>query len=212
MPRRRRLRTLRKQFAGLNSADGIRTTPFVISPSLWLRTILAWNMDGLSQLPAQLRAPRVHLADFTPAVLRFEDGQRASGKLQVLSTTGGLLSLPSPIDQGSQVKLMFLTCTGPVLGAAEMLSPVTGTQQPFRFVALPVDDRRRLGAAIESSLHQNIAKQEAAEQKWMEKLRAASSCENRPRRRLFKFAAGVVAFGILGLGCILYLLQVNALK
>jgi len=41
---------------------------------------------------------------------------------------GGLLSLPSPIDQGSQVKLMFLTHTGAVLGAAEMLSPVTSVR------------------------------------------------------------------------------------
>jgi hypothetical protein len=169
-------------------------------------------MDGLSQLHAQLRAPRVHLADFTPAVLRFQDGQRASGKLQVLSVTGGLLSLPSPIDQGSRVKLMFLTHTGAVLGAAEMLCPVTSTQQPFRFVSLPVDDRRRLGAAIESSLNLNIANQDAAEQKWMEKLRAASSRERQPRGRLFKFAVGVAALGIFALGCALYILQVHALK
>jgi hypothetical protein len=169
-------------------------------------------MDGLSQLHAQLRAPRVHLADSTPAVLRFQDGQRASGELQVLSVNGGLLSLPSPVDQGSQVKLMFLTHTGAVLGAAEMLSPVTGTQQPFRFVSLPVDDRRRLGAAIQSSLNLDIANHEAAEQKWMEKLRAASSCEKRPRRRLLKFAAGAIALGMLGLGCAFYLLQVHALK
>src|ERR1700680_1066077 len=153
-------------------------------------------MNGLSQLPSQVRAPRVHLADFTPAVLRFQDGQRASGQLQVLSLNGGLLSLPGPIDQGSQVKLMFLTRTGAVLGAAEMLSPVTSTQQPFRFVALPVDDRRRLGAAIQSSLNKETANQEAAEQKWMEKLRAASNCETRPRSRLFKFGVGVVALGI----------------
>ncbi|HXM23302.1 MAG TPA: hypothetical protein VN948_18740 [Terriglobales bacterium] len=169
-------------------------------------------MDGLSQLHTPLRAPRVRLTDFTPAVLRFQDGQRASGKLQVLSVTGGLLSLPSPIDQGLRVKLMFLTHTGAVLGAAEMLSPVTSTQQPFRFVSLPVDDRRRLGAAIESSLNLNIANQDAAEQKWMEKLRAASSRENQPRGRLFKFAVGAVALGIFCLGCALYLLQVHALK
>jgi hypothetical protein len=169
-------------------------------------------MNGLSQLPTQPRAPRVHLADFTPAVLRFQDGQRASGQLQVLSLNGGLLSLPGPIDQGSQVKLMFLTRTGAVLGAAEMLSPVTSTQQPFRFVSLPVDDRDRLGAAIRSSLNPDIANHEAAEQRWMEKLRAASSRENRPRRRLFKFGVGAVALGIFCLGCALYLLQVHALK
>src|ERR1700694_2787290 len=158
---------------------------------------MTWNMDGLSQV----RAPRVHLADFTPAVLRFQDGQRASGQLQVLSLNGGLLSLPGPLDQGSQVRLMFLTRTGAVLGAAERLSPVTSTQQPFRFVSLPVDDRRRLGAAIQSSLNQETANQEAAEQKWMEKLRAASNCETRPRSRLFKFGVGAVALGICFLGC-----------
>ncbi len=164
-------------------------------------------MDGLSQLHAQLRAPRINLADFTPAVLRFQDGQRASGKLQVLSVTGGLLSLPRPINQGSQVKVMFLTHTGPVLGAAEMLSPLTSTQQPFRFVSLPVDDRRRLGAAIQSTLHQHNLNKDAAEQKWMEKLRAASDPENRPRRRLLKFAAGALAVGMLGLGCAFYFIR-----
>jgi hypothetical protein len=169
-------------------------------------------MDGLSQLHAQLRAPRINLADITPAVLRFEDGQRASGKLQVLSVNGGLLSLPSPIDRGSQVKVMFLTHSGPVLGAAEMLSPLTSTQQPFRFVSLPTDDRRRLGAAIQSSLNLKVANQDAAEQKWMEKLRAASNHESRPRRWLIKFAAGAVALGLLGLGCAFYFAQVHALK
>jgi hypothetical protein len=169
-------------------------------------------MDGLSQLHAQLRAPRINLADITPAVLRFEDGQRASGKLQVLSVNGGLLSLPNPIDRGSQVKVMFLTHSGPVLGAAEMLSPLTSTQQPFRFVSLPTDDRRRLGAAIQSSLNLKIANQDAAEQKWMEKLRAASNHESRPRRWLFKFAAAAVALGLLGLGCAFYFAQAHALK
>jgi len=169
-------------------------------------------MDGLSQLHAQLRAPRVHLADFTPAVLRFQDGQRTSGQLQVLSVNGGLLWLPDPIDQGSQVKLMFLMHTGAVLGAAEMLSPVTSTQQPFRFVSLPVDDRRRLGAAIQSSLNAHTVNQDAAEQKWMEKLRAASSYGNRPRSRLYKFGIGAAALGILCLGCALYFLRVHALK
>jgi hypothetical protein len=177
-----------------------------------VHNILAGHMDGLSQLHAQVRAPRVRFADSTPAVLRFQDGQRASGELQVLSVTGGLLSLPSPIDQGSQVKLMFLTHTGAVLGAAEMLGPLAGTQQPFRFVSLPVDDRRRLGAAIQSSLDLKTANQDAAEQRWMQKLRAASSRENQPRGRLFKFAVGVAALGIFALGCALYVLQVHALK
>ena len=38
---------------------------------------------------------------------------------------------------------VFLTHAGPVLGAAEMLSPVTSGLQPFRFNALCQDDRSR---------------------------------------------------------------------
>jgi hypothetical protein len=168
-------------------------------------------MDGLSPLHT-LRSPRVQLSDFTPAVLRFNDGQRTAGMVQVLSLTGGLLSLSTPINQGSQVKLLFLTRTGPVLGAAEMLSPVTSTQQPFRFVSLPVDDCRRLGAAIQSSLNLKSTKYDAAEQQWMEKLKAASIAEKQPHRRAFRFAAGAAVLGMLCLGGILYLIQVHALK
>ena len=132
--------------------------------------------------------------------------------VQVLSLTGGLLSLPAPIHQGSQVKLLFLTRTGPVLGAAEMLSPVTSTQQPFRFVSLPVDDCRRLGAAIQSSLNLNISSENAAEQRWMEKLKAASVADKRPSARLFRFTAIALALGMLCLAGALYLIQVNVLK
>jgi hypothetical protein len=75
--------------------------------------------------------------------------------LQVISLTGGLLYLPEPLDQGAQVKLMFLTRRGSVLGAAEMLSPVTWGLQAFKFVRLYDDDEVRLQAAIQSSLDQN---------------------------------------------------------
>jgi hypothetical protein len=75
--------------------------------------------------------------------------------LQVISVTGGLLCLPDPLDQGSQVKVMFLIQGGSVLGAAEMLSPVSQKLQPFKFVCLHGDDHRRLQAAIQSSLDQN---------------------------------------------------------
>jgi len=78
-----------------------------------------------------------------------------SGKLQVISLSGGLLCLSKPLDQGSQVKLMFLTGRGTVLGAAEMLSPISWSLQPFKFVGLYDDDQQRLEAAIQSSLNQN---------------------------------------------------------
>jgi len=151
-------------------------------------------MNSLPQSFTQQRSPRVQLTDATPAVLRFQDGHRTSGKLQVVSLTGGLLALPNPLDQGSQVKLMFLTRTGSVLGAAEMLNPLSDTLQPFRFVALPTPDQNRLGTIIRSTLGSTI------EQQWMEKLRAAANATPR-RGRVVKFvmgAAGIVTLGVAG--------------
>lgn len=97
------------------------------------------------------RAPRMRLAESTPAVVRLQNGWRIPGKLQVISVTGGLLCLSKLLSQGCPVKLMFLTEAGPVLGAVEMLSPVPGGLQPFRFTTLYDDDRHRLQAAIQSS-------------------------------------------------------------
>ena len=75
--------------------------------------------------------------------------------MQVISLTGGLLYLSKPLDQGSRVKLMFLTRRGSVLGAAEMLTADTWGLQPFKFVGLYDDDEFRLQAAIQSSLDSN---------------------------------------------------------
>jgi hypothetical protein len=146
----------------------------------------------MSSLPQ--RAPRVRLAGTTPAVLRFPDGRRASGKLQVVSLTGGLLSLSNPVVQGSQVKLMFVTRAGSVLGGAEMLSPLSSDLQPFRFVSLASADQRRLGATIPSSPHLQ------QEEQWIEKFRAASINCARPRKQLFRLAGalGLVAVALAG--------------
>jgi len=154
-------------------------------------------MNGLPQLYSQQRSPRVQLTDATPAVLRFQDGHRTSGKLHVVSLTGGLLALSDPLDQGSQVKLMFLTRTGSVLGAAEMLDPLSGNLQPFRFVSLPAQDQRRLGTIIRSTLGNTT------EQEWIEKLRAAANA-NPQRGRLFKMVMGAVGIATLGVAGAMY--------
>ncbi len=101
------------------------------------------------------RSPRVRLPRMTPAVLRSQDGSRRQGELEVVSLTGGLLCLPKPLDRGSRVKLMFMAHAGAILGSAEMLKPVSGNLQPFRFVALDGGDQRKLRAAIQSYLGQN---------------------------------------------------------
>ena len=92
------------------------------------------------------RAPRVRTTECTPAVLRFPSGDCVTGRLEVFSSTGGLLCLSKPLIRGTRIKVMFLTQTGPVLGSAEMLTPVSWTQQPFRFVAWLTGDQRRLQA------------------------------------------------------------------
>jgi hypothetical protein len=101
------------------------------------------------------RPERARFSEVTPVVLRFRDGNRASGTLQVVSITGGLLTVPKPLMQGATAKLMFLTRAGSVLGVAEMLSPLSWDQQPFRFISLHHDDETRLQAAIQSSREQN---------------------------------------------------------
>jgi hypothetical protein len=112
-------------------------------------------MPYLPQPRATRRAPRTSFAETTPVVLRCKDGRRVPGKLQVISLAGGLLRLPKPLDQGSQVKVMFLTGKGSVLGAAEMLCPISWGVQPFKFVKLYDDDERRLDAAIRLSVEQD---------------------------------------------------------
>jgi len=114
-------------------------------------------MLSLPQSQPPRRAARLHLAETTVAVLRFRGGRCVPAKLQVLSVTGGLLWLPKPLplELGSDAKLMFLIRTGLVLGAAEMLHPMSWSLQPFRFVELHNDDQCRLEAAIRSTLGQN---------------------------------------------------------
>jgi hypothetical protein len=89
---------------------------------------------------------------------------------------------------------MFLTQKGPVLGAAEMLSPVSWTQQPFRFVALAYGDQRRLLALTGCPPKPEVSTPEQigligsipnAEPEWIDKYRAAIS-QDPPRRPLFE--------------------------
>ena len=87
--------------------------------------------------------------------MRIESGWRVPGQVQVISLTGGLLSLSKPLNQGSQVKLMFVTEAGPVLGDAEMLCRQPSGLQPFKFTMLFDQDRARLQAAIRLSQEQN---------------------------------------------------------
>jgi hypothetical protein len=94
------------------------------------------------------RSQRLRLASAIPIVLRRLDGQRVPGKLQIVSMTGGLIVPAALLPPGSMVRLIFVTPKGPVTGTAEMLNPVSWTEQPFRFAAVPDADQRRLSAVI----------------------------------------------------------------
>lgn len=153
-------------------------------------------MNTLPQIDSKPRVPRLRFENTTPAVLRSHDGQSVSGELQVVSLTGGLLSLPNPLAPGSRVKVMFVTDAGSVLGGAEMLRPVSRTQQPFKFVSLTVQDRRRLESIIPVSVYHDIT-----EPAWMKKLRAVSEDRYAPpksRLKLAVVAAGLMALGLAG--------------
>jgi len=112
------------------------------------------SMTHFPQVHPQKRSPRIQLGGSVPALVMLEDGQRAKGKLQTISVTGGLLRLARSLTQGDFVEVAFHTQTGPVRGMAEMLSPVRaasdGSLQPFRFVALGDDDHRALRMAVDS--------------------------------------------------------------
>ena len=172
-------------------------------------------MTSLPQPRPADRAPRLRLTDFTPAVLRFQDGGCTTGGLEVLSLTGGLLCLSKPLDRGSRVKLMFLSQNGPVLGTAEMLSPVSRTRQPFHFLALSYGDQHRLQAATEGPARpgtplQTVESSQTAdhEQEWIEKYRAATSHRKEPRR-LLKLVLGAGTLATLSLGYVIYLFSLH---
>ena len=136
------------------------------------------HMPYLPQLqsqPSGRRAERVRFEESTPVVLRFPDGKRSSGQLQVISTTGGLLCLPQPLQPGAVGKLMFLIQGGgSVLGEAQMLTPMSWERQPFRFLTSHEDDRTRLQTAIQSRLAKTRrqSEQRGREREQMENFRA----------------------------------------
>ena len=90
-----------------------------------------------------------------------------------------------------------------MLGAAEMLSPVSTTRQPFRFVALEEGDQGRLRAVVQGFL-------DPGEQAWIEKYRAAVQ-PNPARRGGFPVVLALLTLFTL-LGSAIYLFNTHLLK
>jgi len=116
-------------------------------------------MTHFPQPHPQRRATRISLGNTVPALVMLEDGQRAKGKLQTVSVTGGLLRLARALGHGDFVEVAFHTQSGPVRGMAEMLVPMRATEgvlQPFRFIALGDDDHRNLRTVVDSVAERNF--------------------------------------------------------
>jgi hypothetical protein len=97
------------------------------------------------------RALRVQFPGTLRAVIRLEDGRRTSGRLRLISLTGGLLRLSEPLIPGTLIEVFFMSQTGPILGIAELLGPPSATLrclQPFKFVMIEDADHQRLKRLI----------------------------------------------------------------
>jgi len=112
-------------------------------------------MTHFPQPHQEQRSARAQFHGMVPAAIRFEDGRHTSGKLRTISVTGGLLRLSKPNLPGTLVEVIFMSRSGPVLGLAELLSPVSATLkclQPFKFIMIDDDSYRRLNNLIRTSL------------------------------------------------------------
>src|SRR5271168_4419944 len=101
------------------------------------------------------RAPRVKLGGSVLFLARLENGRQLRGKLHQLSTTGGLLQLEKPLDEGIKVEVIFHVGSSTVRSKAKMLFPMWATQgylQPFEFTDLDDEDRCNLQVDLQRLL------------------------------------------------------------
>ena len=70
------------------------------------------------------RAPRVRLGGSVLFLARLENGRQLRGKLHQLSTSGGLLQLDKPLDEGIKVEMIFHVGNSTVRSKAKMLFPM----------------------------------------------------------------------------------------
>src|SRR5579863_776564 len=106
------------------------------------------------------RAPRVKLAGTVLSLVCLENGRQTRGRLHMLSITGGLLNVASPLDEGIKVELIFHVGESTVRSKARMLFPMWATQgylQPFEFDGLDDEDRCNLQVDLQRLLHSSGA-------------------------------------------------------
>ena len=124
------------------------------------------------------RAPRVKLGGSVLFLARLENGRQLRGKLHQLSTTGGLLQLEKPLDEGIKVEVIFHVGNSTVRSKARVLFPMWATQgylQPFEFDELGEPERSSLQANLQKLLEGSGATAVAAAEDNVEAVSAAGS-------------------------------------
>jgi hypothetical protein len=125
------------------------------------------------------RAPRVKLGGTVLFLARLENGRQLRGKLHQLSTTGGLLQLEKPLDEGIKVEVIFHVGNSTVRSQARVLFPMWATQgylQPFEFADLNEAERSALQANLQRLLTGPTASASVSE----ESIEAASATDSAP--------------------------------
>jgi len=93
-------------------------------------------MSSVPQSQREKRGARVKLGGSVLALLQLQNRRQVRGRMNQLSTNGGLLQLDTPLDEGVVVELLFHVGTTTVRSKAEMMFPMWATKgclQPFRF-------------------------------------------------------------------------------
>ena len=116
-------------------------------------------MPKLAQRRTQTRAPRVKLGGTVLSLMRLENGRELRGRMHALSTTGGLLQVDSPLNEGIKVVLVFHVGQITIRAKARMLFPMWATHgclQPFQFDGLKEEDVRKLQANLQTLLESQL--------------------------------------------------------
>jgi len=109
---------------------------------------------------------------------RLENGRQLRGKLHQLSTTGGLLQVEKPLDEGIKVEVLFHVGNITVRSKAKLLFPMWATQgylQPFEFDELSESERSSLQANLQKLLAGSSASGGPAEEDSIEAASADGS-------------------------------------
>jgi len=106
------------------------------------------------------RAPRVKLAGKVLVLMLLENGRQLRAKLHQVSTSGGLLHVDQPLDEGIKVEIIFHVDRSTVRTKARMLFPMWATKgylQPFEFDNLADSDRSALQNDLQKLLERSGA-------------------------------------------------------